>query len=57
MNEWSNMSNMEIRQKMESMILEYESIKNKINKLINNLDKLDIEYDNAKKEIERRGKK
>ena len=54
---WNNMSNMEIKQKMESMVLEYESIKNKINKLINNLDKLDIDYDNAKKEIERRGKK
>lgn len=54
---WNNMSNMEIRQKMESMTLEYESIKNKINKLINELDILDIEYDKAKKEIEKRSKK
>ena len=55
--DWKNMGNIEIRQKMESMSLEYESIKNKINSLINQMDNLDIEYDKAKREIERRSKK
>ena len=36
---------------------EYEVIKNKINILINKLDALDIEYNKAKKEIEKRSKK
>lgn len=55
--DWSNMSNTEIRRKMESMTLEYESIKNKINDFISKMDMMDIEYDKAKKEIERRSKK
>lgn len=55
--DWSNMSNTEIRRKMESMTLEYESIKNKINDFISQMDMMDIEYDKAKKEIERRSKK
>ena len=48
--DWSNMSNTEIRRKMESMTLEYESIKNKINDFISKMDMMDIEYDKAKKE-------
>jgi hypothetical protein len=36
---------------------EYESIKNKINKLVDKLDILDNEYDKAKKELEKRTKK
>lgn len=55
--DWSNLSNTEIRMKMSSMTTEYEAIKNKINILINKLDALDIEYDKAKKEIEKRSKK
>lgn len=55
--EWKNIGNMEIRQKMESMSLEYEAIKNKINNLINQMDELDIEYNKAKNELERRTKK
>lgn len=55
--DWKNMSNMEIKMKMESMNLEYESVKNKINNLIGQLDVLDVEYDKAKKEMERRTKK
>lgn len=57
MNEWGNMSNTEIRMKMQSMEMEYESIKNKINHFIDELDKLDNEYNKAKREIERRIKK
>ena len=55
--EWKNIGNMEIRQKMESMSLEYEAIKNKINNLINQMDELDVEYNKAKNELERRTKK
>lgn len=57
MNEWGNMSNTEIRMKMQSMEMEYESIKNKINHFIDELDKLDNEYNKAKRELERRIKK
>lgn len=57
MNEWSNMSNNEIRMKMNSMELEYEAIKNKISNLVSKLDSLDIEYNKARKEIEKRSKK
>ena len=51
------MSNTEIRVKMSSMEEEYESVKNKINALVDKLDKLDIEYNKAKKELEKRSKK
>ena len=54
--EWSKMSNMEIRNKMESMKFEYESLKNKINNLITQMDKLDDEYVKANKELEKRSK-
>lgn len=57
MNEWSNMSNNEIRMKMNSMEMEYEAIKNKISDLVSKLDSLDIEYNKARKEIEKRAKK
>ena len=57
MNEWSNMSNTEIRMKMQSMELEYESIKNKINNLMDELEELDTVYNKGKKELERRIKK
>ena len=50
-NEWCNMSNTEIRIKMQAMEMEYESIKNRINKLIDKLDELDIDYNKGKKEI------
>ena len=55
-NEWCNMSNTEIRIKMQAMEMEYESIKNRINKLIDKLDELDIDYNKGKKEIEKRSK-
>lgn len=53
---WDTMSNTDIRVKMSSMEIEYESIKNKINQLITDLDKLDIEYNKAQKELEKRSK-
>jgi peptidoglycan hydrolase CwlO-like protein len=56
MNEWEKLSNSEIRNKMSSMENKYESIKMKINNLIGELDLLDIEYNKAKKEIEKRSK-
>lgn len=55
--QWSDMSNTEIRIKMSSMEEEYESIKNNINNLISKLDSLDNEYNNAKKELEKRNRK
>jgi hypothetical protein len=55
--EWSNMSNTEIRMKMQTMEMEYESIKNKINNLMDELEKLDVVYNKGKKELERRIKK
>ena len=54
---WDTISNAEIRKKMESMTLEYEGLKNRINKLIEQMDNLDIEYNKAIKEIEKRSKK
>lgn len=57
MSKWENMSNSEIRSKMTSMTNEYESIKQKINNLFSELDTLDIEYDKAKKELDKRTKK
>jgi uncharacterized protein YlxW (UPF0749 family) len=54
--DWKNMSNVDIRNKMNSMTNEYEYIKNEINKLISKLDSLDSEYNNAKKELNRRAK-
>lgn len=53
---WDTMSNTDIRVKMSSMEMEYENIKNKINQLITDLDKLDIEYNKAQKELEKRSK-
>lgn len=55
--EWEKLSNTEIRLKMSSMEEEYKTIKNKINSLISKLDALDIAYNNAKNEIEKRSKK
>lgn len=57
MSKWENMSNSEIRSKMASMINEYESIKQKINNLFSEMDILDVEYDKAKKELDKRSKK
>lgn len=54
---YSEMSNTEIRMKMTSMEEEYEYVKNKINSLVDKLDSLDIEYNKAKKELEKRTKK
>ena len=51
------MTNTEIRLKMKNMEIEYESIKNKINSLFNELEKLDIQYNKAQKELEKRIKK
>lgn len=57
MTDWSNVSNVDIRNKMLSMSNEYESIKNEINKLIEKLDILDNEYINAQKELDKRTKR
>ena len=54
--DWTNMSNSEIRNRITSMEMEYESIKNQINNLVNMLDNLDIEYNNANKELSKRSK-
>lgn len=57
MKDFKNMSNGEIRSYMSSMENEYKSVKNKINNLIGKLDELDVEYNNAKKELDIRAKK
>lgn len=54
--EWSTLSNAEIRMKMESMKMEYEAIKNKINFYVDKLDELDKNYNNASKELNKRSK-
>lgn len=54
--EWSTLSNAEIRMKMESMKMEYEAIKNKINAYVDKLDELDKSYNNASKELHKRSK-
>jgi hypothetical protein len=54
--DWTNMSNTEIRMKMQTMEMEYESVKNKISVLIDELDRLDNEYEQAKKELNKRSK-
>ena len=54
---WSEMSNTDIRLKISTMKDEYEAVKNKINKLLNRLDELDMEYLKAQKELEERAKK
>lgn len=54
--EWCDMSNTEIRIKMQSMENKYEAIKIKISHLIDELDNLDNEYDKAKKELLKRSK-
>ena len=54
---WSEMSNTEIRMKMESMAMEYDAIKNQISKLLDKLDNLDNEYIKGYKELEKRSKK
>ena len=57
MRDFKNMSNSEIRSYMSSMENEYKAVKNKINNLIGKLDELDVEYNNAKKELDIRAKK
>lgn len=56
MTDWQNMTNTDIRMRLQSMEYEYEAVKNKINNLINQLDDLDVEYNKGKKELEKRSK-
>lgn len=55
-NDWNSMSNIEIRMKMDSIKMEYESTKNKVNKLLDVLDELNDEYNKANKVLEIRSK-
>lgn len=57
MKEWSKMTNTEIRMNLDSMKMEYEAIKNKINHLFNELDMLDNEYIRGQKVLEERTRK
>lgn len=54
---WTEMSNTDIRMKMNSMKEQYEVIKNKINELFDQLDFLDNEYLKGQKELENRSKR
>ena len=51
------MTNTEIRMNLDSMKMEYEAIKNKINHLFNELDMLDNEYIRGQKVLEERTRK
>jgi hypothetical protein len=51
---WEQISNSEIHMKLQSMEMEYENIKNKINILLDKLDSLDKEYIKGKKELKKR---
>lgn len=51
------MGNAEIKLKIKTLEEEYTATKNKINNLLDNLDRLDNEYIRGKKELENRSKK
>ena len=55
--DWKNMGNTEIKLKIKTLEEEYTATKNKINNLLDNLDRLDNEYIRGKKELENRSKK
>lgn len=55
--DWKNMGNAEIKLKIKTLEEEYTATKNKINNLLDNLDRLDNEYIRGKKELENRSKK
>lgn len=55
--DWKNLGNTEIKLKMKTLEEEYTATKNKINNLLDNLDRLDNEYIRGKKELENRSKK
>lgn len=57
MEEWSKLTNTEIRLKIASMEQEYEAIKNKINNLMNDLESIDVKYNKAISELNKRTKK
>ena len=55
-NIWSNMSNSNIRVKLESLRHEHESIKTKIDKLIGEMKDIEIEYLNGNEFLIKRHK-
>lgn len=54
MKKFQNYTNSELNLKMKSLENEYESNKHKILELISEMQKLDIDYAEAKREIENR---
>ena len=54
MNKFQNYTNSELNLKMKSLENEYEANKHKILELISEMQKLDIDYAEAKREIENR---
>lgn len=56
MNIYDNMSNSELKLKMKKLEDEYESIKIKINSLVDRMSELDIEYNNVNKIYQKRTK-
>ena len=54
MKKFQNYTNSELNLKMKSLENEYEANKNKILELISEMQKLDIDYAEAKREIENR---
>ena len=54
MKKFQNYTNSELNLKMKSLENEYEANKHKILELISEMQKLDIDYAEAKREIEKR---
>ncbi len=52
---WIDFSNAEIKAKQIALKGEYESIKVKIEKLIDDLDSIDKEYNKSEEELNKRG--
>lgn len=54
---FSELTNSELKFKLKEFEDEYEAIKNKITKLVDRMDELDLLFDKAKKELSKRGQR
>ena len=54
--EWDNMSNSNIRSKLESLRHEHTTIKNKIDSLIESMNSIEVEYLNGNETLIKRHK-
>lgn len=56
MKEYQNYTNAELKLKLKTLEDEYEATKHKVLELIQNMQKMDIEFAEAKRELENRNK-